>query len=361
MTNFSTFSEEFFYAAVSQPQGNFRSQAMQLLEQYQKAMAGTTPVWLRFHLSDISNQAEELSALVASCGGIISMTGQPPVNGAKLALEAYHLAGNIQSSQTDSLLELRLKNYKFLYFRLNELSGSGSEEQMFEEFTRAEEILRSYGGTVAENLQRTWIYCRDIDNNYAGLVKARRELFHQYGLNEHTHYIASTGIEGASARCGRLVKMDSMALFGHETAQIEYMQALDHLSPTHVYGVTFERGTRIIFGDRSHYYISGTASIDKEGKILHVGNVARQAERMIENVEALLVNHGATLADLKQAVVYLRDPSDREVVEEILAARLSPETARIMVRGTVCRPGWLVELDGIAVNRKGNPLYKDFA
>ncbi|MPN49214.1 hypothetical protein SDC9_196829 [bioreactor metagenome] len=82
---------------------------------------------------------------------------------------------------------------------------------------------------------------------------------------------------------------------------------------------------------------------------------------MIDNVEALLVNHGGALGDLKLAVVYLRDPADRDAVETALARRLAPETARIMVRGAVCRPGWLVEMDGIAANSNGNPEFKALA
>ena len=178
-------------------------------------------------------------------------------------------------------VELRLKNYRQLFFRTETLSSRGSGPQMREEFEAAERLLRREGGSVAENLQRTWIYCRDIDNNYAALVAARRELFRQYGLTESTHYIASTGIEGMPDPFDRLVRMDSFALFGHRPEQIEYLQALDHLSPTHVYGVTFERGTRIVYGDRSHYYISGTASIDREGKIVHPGDVFRQTGRLI--------------------------------------------------------------------------------
>ena len=191
-------------------------------------------------------------------------------------------------------------------------------------------------------------------------MTARRELFRQYGLMPGTHFIASTGIEGMSDPHDRLVRMDSFALFGHRPEQIEYLQAPGHLSPTHVYGVTFERGTRIVYGDRSHFYISGTASIDREGKIVHPRDVRRQTERLVDNVEALLAGRGAVLADLKQAVVYLRDPTDRETVEAVLARRLSPDTARIMVRGAVCRPGWLVEMDGIAVNAGGDSRFERF-
>ncbi|MCP4711411.1 MAG: hypothetical protein GY869_22555, partial [Planctomycetes bacterium] len=183
-----------------------------------------------------------------------------------------------------------------------------------------------------------------VDNNYAGLVKARRELFQQYGLTEKTNYISSTGIEGQCEDPHRLIGMDSYCIFGLEAGQVEYMRALDHLSPTNVYGVTFERGTRIVFGDRSHYYISGTASIDKNGEIVHPGNVSSQTDRTIENISALLNNHDANLNDLKIAVVYLRDVNDAPLVEKRLQVLLPEDLPRLMVKAPVCRPGWLVEI-----------------
>lgn len=351
---------EFFYSTESKPGKSFRREAETLLENYYSVMAETTPVRLIFHLSDITNQVEELAEIIGETGAFVSMVGQAPVS-AKLALEAYHVAKGPETQKVETLLELKLSNYHLLYSAIDNLEGRGSEQQMHNEFAALEKIMSMYDGNIQDNLQRTWIYCRDIDNNYAGLVKARRELFQDYGLTKDTHYIASTGIEGSCARHDRLVKMDSYALFGHRPEQIEYMQALDHLPPTHVYGVTFERGVRIIFGDRSHYYISGTASIDRNGEIVYRNDVEHQAARMVENVEALLNNHGGKLEDLKQAIIYLRDPADGAAVEAVIGGLLPAGTARIMVRGAVCRPGWLVEMEGIAVNGNGNPVYKEFA
>ena len=139
-----------------------------------------------------------------------------------------------------------------------------------------------------------------------------------------------------------------------------YLYALENLSPTHIYGVTFERATRMIYGDRSHYYISGTASIDKAGEILHVGDVRTQTERVFDNIEALLAEGNGKLADMKQAIIYLRDGADMNIVKEVVDRRMSPETGRMIVRGPVCRPGWLVEIEGIAVNTQGDKKFKDF-
>ena len=51
------------------------------------------------------------------------------------------------------------------------------------------------------------------------------------------------------------------------------------------------------------------------------------------------------LSDLKQAVVYLRDPADSDVVAGF--ARAPSDLPRIMVYGSVCRPEWLVEMEAV--------------
>ena len=95
-----------------------------------------------------------------------------------------------------------------------------------------------------------------------------------------------------------------LAVLGLDQEQVHYMAALDNLCPTHDYGVTFERGTRVTFGDRSHFYISGTASIDNKGDVLYEGDVIRQTERTIENISALLQSCDADFSDMKLIVVY---------------------------------------------------------
>ena len=341
---------------------DFAEELRDILERLFAELEGTKPVWVKFHVSDVSNQKSAIDKAMADYGCLYSVIGQAPANGSRVSLEAYALSGGDVSygGGDDGAVSVALKHYGLMYFHTPKLESMGSHDQMAEEFVAAEKRLAAVGGTLEANLQRTWIYCRDIDNNYAGLVVARRDHFTRNGLTPQTHFIASTGIEGKSEPFNRLVRMDSVALFGHRREQITYMSALDHLNPTHEYGVTFERATRIVFGDRSKYYISGTASIDKNGQIMHPGDVGRQAERMVENIGALLGNYDGTIGDLRLAVVYLRDPADAEIVEAVLKERLPADLPRIMVHGPVCRPGWLVEMEGVAVNAKGDGAFLPF-
>jgi enamine deaminase RidA (YjgF/YER057c/UK114 family) len=127
------------------------------------------------------------------------------------------------------------------------------------------------------------------------------------------------------------------------------MEALSHLWPTILYGVTFERGLRVRFGDRSHLYISGTASINKEGEVVHVGDAELQTRRAIENVRALLAAQSATLHDMAYVIAYVRNLHDRQRVARVLDEELGRRVPLVFTEAAVCRPAWLMELEGVAI------------
>jgi len=190
-------------------------------------------------------------------------------------------------------------------------------------------------------------------------VDSRRELFDGNGLTQATHYIASTGIEGTSADRFDTVCMDALSLLDLQPEQTFYLNDFDRLCLTKDYGVTFERGTRIAFADRMHYYISGTASIDNRGNVLHLGDVKKQTERAVENVDALLKSGGASMDDMMYLIAYLRDPADYTCVSSYLHETF-PDLPCIVVQGRVCRPEWLVELEGIAAAPNSDPTLPSF-
>ena len=237
--------------------------------------------------------------------------------------------------------------------------NAGSEGQTAAIFNAYETLLASKGMSVADNCLRTWLFVRDVDTHYGGVVKGRRDHFNGIGLTPDTHFIASTGIAGFSARPEQLVRMDAYAVSGLKEEQIQYLHAYDHLSPTALYGVTFERGTAVTYGDRRHVYISGTASIDKDGKVVHVDDPVKQAERMLENVSALLQEAGAGMEDLMYSLVYLRDMADYPRVCEVLQHHC-PSLDPIYVLAPVCRPAWLVEMEGMAITGKGDSSFAAF-
>ena len=54
-------------------------------------------------------------------------------------------------------------------------------------------MLIREGVTLRDDCQRTWLYVADIDNQYAGMVRARNDLFVTQGLTADTHFMAIRG------------------------------------------------------------------------------------------------------------------------------------------------------------------------
>jgi len=323
----------------------------------------------RFFCSDLTNQAPALQARPFSnpdsvevpCA--VSWVCQPPMPPAKVAMWAYHVQDpreGLRKSRGGNTLTLH--RAELAHHWTTGLTSPGSDGAYGQ--TRAilehyDAFLQSQGLTLADHVVRTWFFVQDIDANYQGLVVARREFFDEHDLTAETHYIASTGIEGAHADVTAKVTLDAYAVSGLWPGQISYLSAPDHLSPTHVYGVTFERGTAVDYRDRRHVIISGTASIDRDGKILHLGDVSRQLDRTLENVEALLAQAGAGLSDVGMFVVYLRDPSDYELAWRRMRERF-PGTPMAVAVARVCRPGWLIEVECLAAVSASHPRLPSF-
>jgi enamine deaminase RidA (YjgF/YER057c/UK114 family) len=349
--------------AKAQTQYGALEEAVQRLARLPE-LKGAALVWKRFFASDAVNQA---AYLTASAGEAVSAVQQPPLNGAKVSAWLYFVEGAQLSTHPDGTTIMKRPHYTHLYHtRLHERSGrdtSGAspllplpypiEQQTAAIFNRYSQSLSQYGCTLERNCIRTWLFVQDVDVQYAGMVTARREYFEREGLTAQTHYIASTGIEGRYIYPDVLTLMDAYAVAGIAPAQIRYLQARTHLNPTCEYGVTFERGTSVDYGDRRHIFISGTASINNRGEIVHPLDIEKQTARTFDNIQALLAEADASMNDVAHLMVYLRDTADYAVVDRYIG-RHYPDIPRVIVLAPVCRPGWLVEVECMAIKRVEN-------
>ena len=330
---------------VSDPMSSFRDQMEDVLDKVQALSEGRKIFFLRFFISDAANQQKLLVEAMSRRGlAQASVIQQPPLDGSKIAAWLWAVEGDLNPAYA----------HKITCNLTSEASGSLA--QMEDIFTEYGASLCEEGMTVADDCVRTWIFVRDVDTNYAGVVTGRRNYFDTVGLTADTHYIASTGIQGSHPDYNKVVVMDAYAVKGLKQGQMQYLYAKDHLNPTYEYGVTFERGTSILYGDRKHIFISGTASIDNKGRILFEGDVRSQTVRMMENISALLAEAGAGLADIKSAILYLRDAADFAAVSSLFKERW-PMLDPVFVQAPVCRPGWLGEMECIAALEEGEDIY----
>ena len=348
-----------------EPRGDlFQSQYDRLIEAERRLLSrddirGARVIFKRYFLSDGTNQQPLMHDEPDTC--TVSYIQQPPLDGSKLALWLYLQRGTEVVDRADGMGStlVRHNGYEHLWtmgMTVPEGSSYAQTRTLLEDY---EQLLAGREATMEANCIRTWFFVRDVDTSYKGMVVARRENFEREGLSRSTHYIASTGIGGNPSDTRAVIQFGSYALKGFRPEQQQYLYALSHLNRTDEYGVTFERGTRMTYGDRSHLIISGTASIDHRGEVLHVGDIEQQTLRMWENVEALLSEGGGSFSDVMQIVVYLRDISDYDVVSRMFRERL-PEIPTVFTLAPVCRPSWLIEMECIAVTPEGNKDFPDF-
>ena len=346
---------------VSSPQLPYAKQLEAILDAsaaLQKEYEGAVPVFKRYFLSDAANQADEIVlGDVTDCA--ISIIQQAPLDGTKVALWLYMMTG-VQTSLTKSgLYEACHGQFRHLYNASAHNLAANSEYQMRLLFNEYVMQLAEEGCKLADNCIRTWLFVNDIDLNYGGVVRARNQVFFTQGLTVHTHFIASTGIGGRQQDPNVLSQMDNYAIDGIQPEQIQYLYAPTHLNRTSDYGVSFERGTYVDYADRRHVFISGTASINNKGEVMFPKDVEKQTRRMWENVEALLKEAECTYDDVMEMIVYLRDVSDYETVKELYEERF-PDKPYVITLAPVCRPGWLVEMECMAIKQQNKPEFPAF-
>ncbi len=324
-----------------------------------KELGKAIPVFKRYFLSDAANQTDQLMNYeLESPDCALSVIQQAPLNGTKIALWTYLLTGIQTRALPSGLYEAQHGAYRHLWTGSANNRAKDSERQTRILLNDYVMQLMNENCSLADNCIRTWFFVNDVDINYQGVVKARNEVFLTQNLTDKTHFIASTGIGGRQADPHVLSQMDAYAIDGVQKEQTHYLYAATHLNRTSDYGVSFERGTYIDYGDRRHVFISGTASINNKGEIMHHGNVVAQCHRMWENVEKLLTEADCTYEQVQQIIVYLRDPSDYEIIKRMYEERF-PETPWMIVNAKVCRPGWLIEQEVIAIKSQ-KTAFPDF-
>lgn len=312
---------------------------------------GMTPVFKRWLLSDPANQRPLLPDH-DDCA--VSLLGQSPLDGTKAALLVL-FEENADFSDRDGALWEDSRGRIWVgdgYY----VSTGDSLSMTVAYLERLAYELKQRGASLKDNCLRTWFFVRDIDNNYSGVVQGRNSVFAREGLTSDSHFIASTGIEGQCAEPKRLVAFNAFADTGVKPEQITYIYGKSHLNPTYEYGVAFERATAVDYADRRHIYISGTASIDNKGQIVAPGDIKAQSLRMLENISVLLNEGNCGWEDVAHMTVYLRDIADHALISRMMEERF-PGIPKVIVLAPVCRPGWLIETECMAVRKADNPDY----
>ncbi len=214
--------EEYNISVAPPPHLAFEDQIKYVQTAYAEAtkslgLEPETAVFRRLFLSDVMNQASLVrnSELVDDHGEnpvAVSIVQQPPLTGAKVTLLAYHIAAKEQFSKKRFTMKhvLVKKNGRRHLWSTRLCAGAfdpspssaGQTRKIFDNLT---DTLSDLGGNLASHCVRTWIYLRNVDVFYQGMVDCRRELFTHEGLTGANSLYRQHGNRGRlrpSVRCG---------------------------------------------------------------------------------------------------------------------------------------------------------------
>jgi len=268
-----------------------------------------------------------------------------PAAGEELTVRAIE---GLRAPASGQVISCRGIDHIHLYNLTGGQAGDGLSyaDQMTEVFDAAEAALEREGATFVD-VVRTWIYIDEMERDYDDLNRVRSAFFKRVGVERMP---ASTGIQAGVFPADRGGAMDVYALrAGQEDVEVAQMHAAT-LNEAWSYGSAFARGMTVTAEGRTTAYISGTASIDETGQVVHVGDIEGQVNRMLVNVERLLAGSGMGLGNAIRVTTYLKEPEFFETFKRVCAEWSFPtDVAHTICHADVCRPDWLVEMELEAV------------
>jgi enamine deaminase RidA (YjgF/YER057c/UK114 family) len=228
--------------------------------------------------------------------------------------------------------------------RLSTSRQSTLADLAYEMFAFASHGLTDRGLSI-HDVVRTWIYLRDIERDYAAFNEGRRRFFQTTGI---VRFPASTGIEAGLADSNSPLAMDLYAVGPGGEADIDAMNPAP-MGEARAYGSFFARGTLLRQAGQRLAFVSGTASIDLQGRIVAPGDAKGQLRCMLANAAGVLEQAGLGLADAVSVTTYLRRASSlSEFRRAAQAAGLPASVPTAIVVADICRPEWLCEIELVA-------------
>ena len=96
-------------------------------------------------------------------------------------------------------------------------------------------------------------------------------------------------------------------------------------------------------------YVSGTLSIDKDGRTVGEGDPLFQTRHVLESVKSVIQAAGGGLSDVVYNMIFLKDLDDYSAMNSVYEEyfRENPP-ARWCIRADLVKPEFLVEISSIA-------------
>lgn len=226
-------------------------------------------------------------------------------------------------------------------------NGSKSREAQARDAIEHMERGLALAGMDLRCVVRTWFFISDILEWYRNFNSVRTETYTARGLFDR-YVPASTGIGGRNPDDAAVVAT-ALAL----QAKSDDVVVRELPSPLQCsardYGSSFSRAAEVSTPDFRSVLVSGTASIDRDGRTAHAGDVDAQVRLTLEVVAAILQSRGMRFTDVTRANAYFKHARDVGALSKY-GSQFGLPAARVVVsHNDICRDELLFEIEVDAV------------
>ncbi|MFO1418905.1 MAG: hypothetical protein U1E83_09585 [Methylotetracoccus sp.] len=222
-------------------------------------------------------------------------------------------------------------------------------------FEAYETLLRAARELGYPEVYRLWNYLPRINDETEGL-----EVYKAFSIGRRRAFdrhapIAGGGVMPAACAIGTDAPRGLAVCFlarRDVVSAVSNPRQIEAFDYPPIYGPTspaFSRGVVVRRHRSAVMHLSGTASIVGHAT-RHLGDIDRQIDETIANLDALLQTVGSRLANIADGAlltVYLRHATDYPAARRRLSEVLKPNVKTLYLRGDICRRSLLVEIEGI--------------
>jgi enamine deaminase RidA (YjgF/YER057c/UK114 family) len=277
---------------------------------------------------------------------VVCLQGDACTNGSFYSMQAVALSGIVP-------LPVRLGGrdigfiYEDDYARYCHLRGLLPEDLTASRSGQARSAFETTAAILAQNgfrftdTVRTWIYLDHLLEWYDDFNAVRTAFFNETGIFDHI-VPASTGI-GASNPLGAAITMDVLAVRpkGNEFSVQTVASPLQ--KPALEYKSSFSRAIELRSPTHRKLLISGTASIDPDGKTVHPDEPEKQIRLTMHAVKAILESRGMNWNDLFRGIAYFKDMSYLPIFKRV--AVNIPRFPLAVAHADICRHDLFFEIE----------------
>jgi enamine deaminase RidA (YjgF/YER057c/UK114 family) len=230
----------------------------------------------------------------------------------------------------------------FLY-----LSNIWSRKKPSDPVVNEKQVFKNIKGSLKDfrmdytSIYRTWFFVDNILSWYGDFNWTRTLYYESKGIYPG-EYPASTGI-GVSNNFNTPLYTYVNAVKNFQ-GTIRPVQSGEQCKATD-YGSSFSRGIVLIHEQYKRLFLSGTASIDTEGKSIFKDDVKAQTHQTLKVINALMEAEEMNWEDAVSGIIYIKDFKDYATVMDALQEEISLNFPYAVCGSDICRDELLFEME----------------